>query len=134
MLHELQPIKPHLLFILLYNAPTEDEVDNLISKHPEVFKDENWFPLGGDEKMFGIVRGQQSNPIAALIEKATNCIDAILMKNCFEAGIDPKSSSAPKTMNEAIEKFFPEHKQWDLQTFRRKQSEEIQIVADGPLK
>jgi hypothetical protein len=119
------------LFLSLYNVGTEEEVDKVISKNQDIFKDSNWFPLGGDEKMFGIVRGQQSNPIAALIEKATNCIDAILMKKCFEAGINPKSSGAPKTMNEAIEKFFPENKQWDLQTFRRKQSEEIQIVADG---
>lgn len=82
--------------------------------------------------MFGIVRGQQSNPIAALVEKVTNSIDAILMKKCFEAGIDPKSSTAPKTMEEAINKFFPDHKRWDLQTFRRKQAEEIQVVAAGP--
>lgn len=31
--------------------------------------------------MFGIVRNQQSNPIAALVEKVTNSIDAILTKN-----------------------------------------------------
>lgn len=37
-------------------------------------------------------------------------------------------------MEEAIKKFFPEYKQWDLQTFRRKQAEEIQIVADGPTR
>src|SRR5687768_1157375 len=114
------------LFFNLFNARTEEEVDQIISKDSNIFSDENWFPLGGDEKMFGIVRGQQSNPIAALIEKATNCIDAILMRKCFETGINPKSDTAPKTMNEAIEKFFPNHKQWDLQTFRRKQSEEIQ--------
>ncbi|VVA44552.1 conserved hypothetical protein [Candidatus Roizmanbacteria bacterium] len=35
-------------------------------------------------------------------------------------------------MEEAIKKFCPEYKQWDLQTFRRKQAEEIQVVADGP--
>ena len=122
------------LFLSLYNARTEEEVDGIISKHSDIFDDKNWFPLGGDEKMFGIVRGQQSNPIAALIEKATNCIDAILMRKCFEAGTDPKSAAAPKTMDEAINKFFPEHKQWDLQSFRRKQSEEIQIVADGPTR
>ena len=122
------------LFLALYDASTEEDVDILISKYPDIFKNENWFPLGGDEKMFGIVRGQQSSPIAALIEKATNSIDAILMKKCFEAGISPESSTAPKTMNEAIEKFFPKYKQWDLQTFRRKQSEEIQIVADGPTR
>src|ERR1041385_6045322 len=84
--------------------------------------------------MFGIVRGQQSNPIAALVEKVTNSIDALLMKKCFEAGMDPQSSSAPRSMEDAIQKFFPNHKQWDLQTFRRKQSEDIQIVADGPTR
>ena len=88
--------------------------------------------LWGDENMFGVVRGQQSNPIAAIVEKVTNSIDAILVKKCCEAGIDPKSPEAPKSMEESIRKFFPENKQWDLQTFRRKQAEEIQGVADGP--
>lgn len=120
------------LFMNLFNAKTEDEVDNIINNNPEIFNDENWHPLGGDEKMFGIVRGQQSNPIAALVEKVTNSIDAILTRKCYEAGIEPDSKEAPRTMEEAIKKFFPEHKNWDMQTFRRKQAEEIQIVADGP--
>jgi hypothetical protein len=120
------------LFEKLFNAPTEDEVAKIIDDNPSIFKNENWLPLGGDEKMFGIVRGQQSNPIAALVEKVTNSIDAILTRKCFEAGINPESSEAPRTMEEAIQKFFPDHKNWDMQTFRRKQSEEIQVVADGP--
>jgi hypothetical protein len=41
--------------------------------------------------MFGIVRNQQSNPIVALVEKVTNSIDAVLMKRCYEEGIDPSS-------------------------------------------
>ena len=82
--------------------------------------------------MFGIVRNQQSSPIAALVEKVTNSIDAVLVRKCFEAGIEPPSQEAPKSMEEAIKKFCPEYKQWDLQTFRRKQAEEIQVVADGP--
>lgn len=120
------------LFKGLYDAKTEEEVDIFINTHHEVFKDENWFPLGGDEKMFGIVRNQQSSPIAALVEKVTNSIDAILMRKCFESGIDPQSAYAPSTMEEATQKFFPEHKNWDLQTWRRQQAEEIQVVADGP--
>ena len=127
-----QPIEIKDLFFLLYNAQTEDELDRIIENYPDIFHNDNWSPLGGDENMFGIVRSQQSSPIAALVEKVTNCIDALLMKKCFEAGIDPKSSIAPHSMDEAIQKFFPDNKQWDLQTFRRKQSEEIQIVADGP--
>lgn len=120
------------LFLKLYNAKTEEEVDEILQSDPEIFQAENWVPLGGDEKMFGIVRNQQSNPIAALVEKVTNSIDAVLMRRCYEEGIDPKSTIAPKSMDEAITKFFPNHKQWDLKTFRRNQSEEIQIVADGP--
>lgn len=120
------------LFFTFFNANTEDEVDLIIAENYKTFRDENWHPLGGDEKMFGIVRGQQSNPIAALVEKVTNSIDALLTRKCYEAGINPESNEAPRTMDEAIQKFFPEHKNWDMQTFRRKQSEEIQIVADGP--
>lgn len=119
------------IFLELFHAPNEDSVDEIINKYPQFFKDENWKPFGGDVNMFGIVRGQQSNPIAALVEKVTNSIDALLMKKCYLAGIDPKTNSAPRTMEEAINKFFPDHKQWDLATFRKKQAEEIQILADG---
>src|SRR5437867_5259637 len=120
------------IFEELYNAPTEDSVDEIISANPDFFKQDNWTPFGGDEKFFGIVRGQQSSPIAALVEKVTNSIDAILMRKCFESGVDPKSPAAPRKMEDAINKFFPDHKNWDLSKFRAKQSEEIQIVADGP--
>ena len=57
------------LFLKFYSAKTEEEVDDILHSEPEIFKAENWVPLGGDEKMFGIVRNQQSNPIAALVEK-----------------------------------------------------------------
>src|SRR5262249_25649864 len=109
------------LFESLYFAQTEDDVDELIGSSQSVFKKENWSPLGGDRIYFGIVRNQQSNPIAALVEKVTNSIDAFLIKKFFEAGINPASANAPNSMEEAIAKFFPEHKNWDLQTFRRKQ-------------
>lgn len=122
------------LFDAFYVASIEDELDAIIQSYPEVLKDESWYPLGGDEKMFGIVRGQQSTPIAALVEKVTNSIDALLMKKCYEAGIDPQSELAPRTMEEAILKFYPNHKDWDLRKFRKSQSEEIQLIADGPTR
>lgn len=120
------------LFNDLFFSKNEEEVDEVIQAYPEIYQDGNWHPLGGDERMFGIVRGQQSSPIAALVEKVTNSIDAILTKKCFEAGIDPESEHAPRTMEDATQLFFPDNKNWDLQSFRRKQAEEIQIVADGP--
>lgn len=57
------------LFNALYSCPTEDKVDEVVSKYPALFIDSNWAPLGGNENMFGIVRNQQSSPIAALVEK-----------------------------------------------------------------
>lgn len=122
------------LFEELFFAPTEDKVREIIDEHREIFRDEHWHPLGGDENYFGIVRGQQSNPIAAIVEKVTNSIDALLMKKCYESGINPKAPDAPRNMEEALLKFFVDHKKWDLQSERRKQAEEIQIIADGPTR
>ena len=118
------------LFLELFRAKDEEDVLNLFKSSPAVFSYENWKPLDNNPSNYGIVKNQQSNPIAALIEKVTNSIDALLTKKCYEAGIDPKSSVAPQSMNGAIEKFYPSHN-WDLREFRREQAEEIQVFADG---
>jgi hypothetical protein len=119
------------LFFELFNAKDESQVQNVLEKYPAIFDVSNWKPLGQNQSNYGIVKNQQSNPIAALIEKVTNSIDAILTKRCLELGIDPKTSAAPQSMEEAIDTFFPYSKNWDLASHRRKQSEEIQIIADG---
>ena len=130
--HNQSRLSMKQLFRELYFAQTEDDVDKVINNHPDIFKQENWFPLGGNENNFGVIENQQSNPIAALIEKITNSIDAILMKKCLEVGINPKSGQAPKSMDEAKAKFFTNHGDWDLPGKRKEQSESIQIIADGP--
>ena len=124
-----------LIFEKLYECKTEQDVERYIKDNPQFFKNENWKPIGGTESNFSIIENQQSNPIAALVEKVTNSIDAILMKKCLELNLDPKDKVAPKSMDDAIDKFYgKEAKNWDLRTFRRSQSEEIQILADGPTK
>lgn len=120
------------LFFSLFNAQNEESVEKVIQNNPKIFKQENWFPYGDNESFFGVIENQQASPIPALIEKITNSIDAILMRKCFENGINPKSSEAPKSMDEAVRKFFPKYKEWDLPSFRKRQSESIQIIADGP--
>lgn len=124
------------LFLQLYNAGTEDEVESVLVQNSSIFfAQKNWHPLGGNENSFGVIENQQSSPIAALIEKITNSIDATLMKRCLELKIDPKSSDAPRTIPQALDVFYPNHNSdWSLKTFRRKQSEEIQIIADGPTR
>jgi len=120
------------LFLKLFLAKNETEIDNVIQSQHEVFSPENWHPFGENESFFGVIENQQASPVPALIEKITNSIDAILTRKCYEAGIEPTSVDAPKSMDEAIEKFFPKSKQWDLPSFRKVQSESIQIIADGP--
>ena len=123
------------LFNNLFWAKTESAVDDVLKSQSHAGV--SWHPLGGNESNFGVVENQQSSPVAALIEKIINSIDAILMRKCEEAGIDPRSSEAPRSMEEAVQQFF--HKDtgswvetWHLSSFRQKQANEIQIHADGP--
>src|ERR1039458_3469878 len=122
------------MFDQLFEASTEQEVDEVLECNPALFGNlAHWRPLDGNESNFGVIENQQSSPIAALIEKITNSIDAILMRKCYETGIDPKSPTAPKSMEEAINGFFhPESETWYLSPNRQRQAEEIQILADGP--
>lgn len=126
------------LFLNLYSASTEAGIDSIIGVPSSVLSDpSNWFPLDNNESNFGIIENQQSSPIAALIEKITNSIDAILMRRCYELGIDPKSRVAPMNMSDAVERFFDSdssnwHENWNLSGYRQKQAEDIQLLADGP--
>jgi len=131
---ELNFMDERKLFTQLFEAGTEQDIESIIQSNTDLFKDDNWHPLGKNRSNYSIVKNQQANPIAALIEKLTNSIDAILTKKCLEAGIDPKSSEAPRSINEAVQKFFgDDSKTWDDPDgkFRREQAKEIQIVADG---
>ena len=126
-------LKSDNIFFSLFNAGTEDELEKYITKHPQIFDNpENWYPLGDIASNYGVIENQQSSPIASLIEKLTNSIDAILMKKCLEQKIDPESSNAPQSMDGAIRKFFPNWKNWNLPTFRKDQALDLQIIADGP--
>ena len=121
------------LFFSFYKAQTEIELEPVIEK-AEMDFNVDWVPYGDNESYFGVIENQQASPIPALVEKITNSIDAILMKRCYEEGIDPKSVSAPKTIEDAISIFFPNSSNWDLPGRRGEQSENIQIIADGPRK
>jgi len=119
-----------VLFSELFNCPDEGTVSSCLE---DTSTQATWKPLGDTYNNYGVIENQQSSPIAALIEKVTNSVDAILMRKCLVQGIDPKSAQAPQSMDEAIKKFFKtEHHCWSNSTGRQKQAEDIQILADGP--
>ena len=120
------------LFWDLYRAPVEAEVEKILERYLLLNSSSNWRPYGQNESNFSVVENQQASPIPALIEKITNGIDAILMRRCLEEGTDPRSEEAPRSIETAVGRFFPDNKNWDLGSMRRVQAERLQILADGP--
>ena len=72
------------IFWDLFRSNTEKEVDLVLNKYNEIFDDDNnWAPYGGNKGNCGTFENQQSSAIPALVEKITNSIDAILIKECL---------------------------------------------------
>ncbi len=125
------------LFWSIFKAETEEELHRIVTTNAPLKNENNWFPYGGlykdDRSNFGTFENQQPAPIPALVEKITNSIDSLLLKNCRLIK-DPKSPLAPKSMQAAVEEFFG-IKNGDFSEVsgerRRELAEYIQIVATG---
>ncbi|MCD9816649.1 hypothetical protein [Bradyrhizobium japonicum] len=94
------------LCIALLHAETEDEVIELLTKHGYWDKPELWRHYGDLENNWGQGGNQQSLAEAALVEKIVNSVDARLINECLVNGVDPKGPDAPKTIREAVARFF----------------------------
>ncbi|NRY59532.1 hypothetical protein [Clostridium beijerinckii] len=92
-------------FLELLRAETTQELEKLIVKHG-MGNTNDWIPYGGIESNFSVIGNQSSSAEKALVEKVTNMIDAVLMRKCYSLGINPKGPDAPKSLREALEKFF----------------------------
>ncbi len=122
------------LCIKLVRAETEDEVINLLKKWGYWDDPKIWRYYGDNENNFAIIGNQASRADSASVEKIINSVDAILMRECLHRGIDPESSGAPLTIEDALEEFF------DMQhgmltnlppRKRRELAENIMVVATG---
>ena len=128
-------MKSKQIFWDLFKANSEKEVDLVLNKYNEIFDDDNnWAPYGGNKGNCGTFENQQSSAIPALVEKITNSIDAILIKECFAKGINPKDKQAPDNMKSAVEMFFnvPNGEISELGNKQRsKLGDNLQIIATG---
>lgn len=94
------------LCLALMRADTESEVIDLL-KTAEYWGDATvWRPYGDEENNFSSIGNQQSEAVAALVEKLVNSVDARLMNACASAGIDPTSEAAPRSIRGAVARFF----------------------------
>lgn len=120
----------------LVKAETDSEVSHIISKNEILNNPTNWLPYGGKENKnnLGTINNQQQNPVAALIEKLLNSIDALLIKECHLKEIDPTSKNAPDTMAKAVESFFgvPNGDFSELMASKRRElAKNIVVLASG---
>lgn len=98
---------------------------------------ENWEYYGQNENNFSIIGNQQSSPDTALVEKIVNSVDAVLLRECRRAGIDPQSAEAPTDIKSAQEKFFKirDGKLSNISANERTRlAENIVVVATGGKK
>lgn len=90
-----------------------------------------WRPLGGMPNNQSIVHNQQSTPAAALVEKYTNGVDALLIRACRKRGIDPRGPAAPQNMATAIETLIADTAAWTRDDATRFAEERLLLYATG---
>ncbi|MDP3763737.1 MAG: hypothetical protein Q8Q92_03775 [bacterium] len=97
--------KNRVILLELLKCQTSEEMEKIVKQ--EHLGEEGWLFYGGRSNNVGTVDGQMRDADNALMEKITNSIDAILMRRCYEEGIDPRDKNkAPHNMAEALQRFF----------------------------
>ncbi len=94
------------LFFQLLTADREEEVVHALTAAGLWDHEASWRLLGDREDNYATIGAQTVIPEAALAEKITNAIDAVLMRRCREAGINPKAPDAPTSVRGAVARFF----------------------------
>jgi len=113
------------LFLSLLRSQSEEEVKSIIENHPLLSDPANWRPYGGTKGNYSSFENQQSTAEGALMEKLTNSIDAILVRQSLAKGIDPSSKDAPNTMEDAVSELF---------TDEEREKEHVSVFVDGEAK
>lgn len=91
----------------LLNADNEADALAALESRGLLADESRWRYLGDIPNNKSIVLGQQSNPMAALVEKYTNAGDALLLRGCRAEGVDPRDpKKAPPAMAEAAKRYF----------------------------
>ena len=97
---------PQQMCMDLLKADTEDQVIKLLRLYDYWDNPDVWRSFGDKEDNFSTIGNQSANPEAALVEKLVNSVDAVLMGECWAAGIRPNSPTAPRSIPEAVAMFI----------------------------
>ena len=119
------------LLTKLLESESEEDVITVLNSEGLLEATERWRYLGKMPNNQSIVQAQQSSANAALVEKFTNGLDAILLRKCKAEGIDPRRSNAPTSMANAIERFYGDLAGADHATIRALAEESMVLYATG---
>ena len=99
-------MEPKTLCDRLLYAEDEETIVRTLEDAGYWDDDSAWRPYGDLENNYGTIGNQQSEAVAALVEKIVNAIDARLTDACLMAGDDPESPDAPNSIREAVHRYF----------------------------
>lgn len=117
----------------LMNADTEAEVISILDKAGYWNNPAVWRYLGDIENNYSTVGNQQSDAIAAFVEKIINGVDARLLDACLLAAIDPTGPKAPETIRQAVAEFFDDGNKESERAGRIAHWEDKKRTAEGRL-
>ena len=90
----------------LLQADTEEQVIHILQGQGYWDDPTVWRAFGDRNDNFSTIGNQSSSADGALVEKIVNAVDAVLMGECWSAGVVPNSPSAPRSISEAVAQFF----------------------------
>jgi len=134
------PQKARELFEQLLRADRTEEVTDILKGAGYRDRPEVWRLLGDRPDNYSTAGAQAGVPEAALVEKVTNAIDAVLMRKCLEECIAPTGPEAPQSVRQAVARFFEENPdasysgdiiRWDNPKIRSVAREHIAISLTG---
>lgn len=99
-------IDAHRLCGDLLHSETEKQAIAVLTQYGLWEDPKSWRYYGDIENNWGQGGNQQSLAEAALAEKIVNSIDARLLNECQVRGIDPRGSDTPRSIREAVARFY----------------------------
>jgi hypothetical protein len=133
--------KTKAICIALLHANSEDSAIGVLKSHGLWENPKIWRDFGDNDNNYSTAGAQQSDPVAALVEKLVNSADARLTNECMMAGINPESDEAPRSVRQAVARFIERAhnisndtvgriENWTA-TERRENAKKITLAATG---
>ena len=113
------------LCLALMDADSESEVIKILRDAGYWDRMDCWRNYGDTADNAATAGNQSSRPEAALVEKITNAIDAVLILECRLKDGDPSGPNAPQSMSEAIAKYIDHESHGDLLEWGEQKMERI---------